>query len=89
MFCNPIPAEHEIPSSKISAIIAEAVEKARKEGATGKDNTPYILSRIREKSKGRSVAANKALVMDNARVGAQVAVELVRLQGSVVGRIGF
>ena len=88
LFCNPVPAEHEIPSSKISAIIAEAVEKARKVGVTGKDNTPYILARIKEKSKGRSVEANKALVMDNARVGAQVAVELVGLQG-FVGRIGF
>ena len=88
LFRNPIPKEHEIPTSEITAIIAEAVEKARQEGVTGKDNTPYILARIKEKSGGSSISANKALVMDNARMGAQIAVELAMLETSV-GRIGF
>ncbi|KAF8455479.1 Indigoidine synthase A like protein-domain-containing protein [Terfezia claveryi] len=82
LFCNPIPKEHEIPTSKIAAIITGAVEKARQEGITGKENTPYILARIKEKSGGSSIPANKALVMDNARVGAQVAVELALLETS-------
>jgi len=88
LFCNPIPKEHEIPMLEITAIITEAVEKARQEGVTGKDNTPYILARIKEKSGGNSIPANKALVMDNARMGAQVAVELAVLE-TLVGRIGF
>lgn len=88
LFCNPIPEEHEIPTSEIHKIIAEAVETARKKGVTGKDNTPYILARIKEKSGGKSIPANKALVMDNARIGAEVAVQLAELETSV-GRIGF
>ncbi|KAF8424904.1 Indigoidine synthase A like protein-domain-containing protein [Tirmania nivea] len=80
LFCNPIPKEFEIPTSEITAIIAESVEKARQEGVIGKDNTPYILARIKEKSGGSSISANKALVMDNARMGAQIAVELAMLE---------
>lgn len=88
LFCNPIPAEHEIPASEIADIISNAIERARKAGAIGKDNTPYILDRIKKDSKGRSIGANKALVMDNARKGAQIAVALAELEGSA-NRIGF
>ena len=44
------------------------------EGIIGKDQTPYLLSRIVEITEGRSLAANIALVYNNAKVAAQVAV---------------
>ncbi|RPB05311.1 hypothetical protein L873DRAFT_1663805 [Choiromyces venosus 120613-1] len=80
LFCNPIPAEFEIPSKDINKVIAKAVEKARDKGVFGKDQTPYILNEIKEVTKGASLPANIALVLDNAKMGAQVAQELVRLE---------
>ncbi|KAI5797907.1 Indigoidine synthase A like protein-domain-containing protein [Peziza echinospora] len=79
-FANPIPAKDEIPKEEIAEIINTAVEMARKDGATGKDNTPYILDRIKTDSKGRSIKANRALILNNARVGAEVAVALSELE---------
>ncbi|KAF8475852.1 Indigoidine synthase A like protein-domain-containing protein [Kalaharituber pfeilii] len=76
LFCNPIPTEFEIPKSEMADIISAAIKKAEKEGAKGKDNTPYILDRIKKDSKGRSIPANKALVLNNAQVGAEMAIAL-------------
>ncbi|PUU78910.1 Indigoidine synthase A like protein-domain-containing protein [Tuber borchii] len=80
LFCNPIPEEFEIPAKDINKAISEAVEKARTKGVFGKDQTPYILNEIKEITKGASLPANIALVLNNARMGAQVAQELVRLE---------
>ncbi|KAG0124723.1 Indigoidine synthase A like protein-domain-containing protein [Tuber indicum] len=80
LFCNPIPEESEIPEKDINKVISEAVEKAHHEGVFGKDQTPYILNEIREVTKGASLPANIALVLNNARMGTQVAQELVRFE---------
>lgn len=88
LFANPIPHEFEIPKSEIANIITRAVDAATLTGITGKDNTPFILNRIKEETKGRSLPANRALVLDNVRVGAKIAVELSKMEGSA-GRIGF
>ena len=44
----------------------------------GKDVTPYLLQRIYELSDGRSLAANIALVENNARLAAQIATEIAQ-----------
>jgi len=80
LFCNPIPEEFEIPAKDINKAISKAVEKARNKGVFGKDQTPYILNEIKEITEGASLPANIALVLSNARMGAQVAQELVRLE---------
>ncbi|CUS07109.1 unnamed protein product [Tuber aestivum] len=80
LLCNPIPEEFEIPEKDINRVISKAVEKARDRGVFGKDQTPYILNEIKEVTKGASLAANTALVLCNARMGAQVAQELARLE---------
>ncbi|KAG0637490.1 Indigoidine synthase A like protein-domain-containing protein [Tuber brumale] len=80
LFCNPIPEEFEIPEKDINKVISKAVEKARDKGVFGKDQTPYILNEVKEITKGASLPANIALVLNNARMGTQVAQELVRLE---------
>lgn len=89
LFCNPITSAHEIPREELADIISRAVTHARKNGAVGRDATPYILDRIRQDSAGRSVVANRALVLDNARVGALVAGKLAELDRCGSVRIGF
>ena len=70
---NPIPAEDEIPHEQIDAIIEQALADLRAGGISGKDTTPYLLGRIVELTGGESLAANIALVKNNAHLGAEIA----------------
>ena len=77
---NPIPKAFEIPSTEIAPAIAEAVAAATSLGIHGKDVTPFLLARLAVKTGGGSLAANIALVKNNARVAAEIAVRF-REQG--------
>lgn len=61
-------------------IIARAIELSETKSVTGSDSTPFILSKIKELSGGRSVRANTALVEHNAARGARVAAQLSKLE---------
>ena len=76
---NPIPADHEIPYLEISPAIENAIEEAEAKGITGKDVTPFLLGRVLEATQGRSLEANIALVCNNARLAAEIAIALNRL----------
>ena len=71
---NPIPKEHELDPALISHSIEEAIQMAEARGVRGKEITPFILARLNEVTEGRSLAANKQLVYNNARVAARLAV---------------
>lgn len=74
LVANPIPKEAEIPAAEINEIIEEAVKQEQAAGIKGKDSTPFLLSKIVELTEGKSLEANIALVYNNAKVGAQIAV---------------
>ncbi len=78
LVANPIPLATEIPLNQISPIIAEAQADAAAQGVAGKDVTPFLLGRIHELTKGRSLAANIALVLNNARLAAAIAARLMQ-----------
>jgi pseudouridine-5'-phosphate glycosidase/pseudouridine kinase len=84
-FANPVPEEASIPKSEMDVFIEKAIEQAEAAGATGKDNTPYILSKIKELSKGRSLGANRALICANVKRGTIVAKELAALEREMDG----
>ncbi|MEO1689132.1 MAG: pseudouridine-5'-phosphate glycosidase, partial [Pseudomonadota bacterium] len=69
----PIPPEHEIPPERLAPAIAAALAEAEALGLTGKPVTPFLLSKVLEATQGASLEANIALVLNNARVAAQVA----------------
>ncbi|NNG25339.1 pseudouridine-5'-phosphate glycosidase [Telluria aromaticivorans] len=73
---NPVPAESAMPAEEINAIIQQALGEANQQGVKGKAVTPFLLSRIKELTGGRSLATNIALVKHNALVGARMAVAL-------------
>jgi pseudouridine-5'-phosphate glycosidase len=73
LVANPVPAAAAIPSTEVDGWIAEALAAAEAEGVSGGSVTPYLLRHIAARSGGRSLVANKALLVDNARVGAAVA----------------
>lgn len=61
-------------------IMLQAIQDAEKRGAIGSENTPFILSKIREITHGDSVIANRSLVEENVIRGSKVAVELAALE---------
>lgn len=71
---NPIPASDEIPAGEIEPVVAAALARATAEGVRGKDVTPFLLAEIARVTEGRSLQANIALVKNNARVAAEIAV---------------
>ncbi|MBM0126476.1 pseudouridine-5'-phosphate glycosidase [Pimelobacter simplex] len=76
---NPVPVEDEIPQAQIERTIQQALADADERGVRGKDITPYLLGRIVELSGGASLETNIALVRDNARLGAAIAVAYAAL----------
>ncbi len=73
---NPIRKDMEVPKEEVDKWIEEALSLAKKDGITGKQVTPFLLDKIKEISNGKSVAANLALLEDNARVAAKIAVRM-------------
>lgn len=71
---NPIPYTDEIPADEIAPHVDRALLEATTQGIAGKAVTPFLLKRIAEITGGRSLKANVALVMNNARVAAEIAV---------------
>ena len=79
LVANPIPTEAEIDYAQIEQLIQRAVRMADERGIAGRDLTPFLLGQIVELSDGRSLQANIALVRNNARVAAQLAVAIHRV----------
>jgi pseudouridine-5'-phosphate glycosidase len=67
------PAGLALPPDEMEAAIAQALQSAEEAGVTGKVITPYLLSRVAQITAGRSLAANVALLEQNARVAARIA----------------
>jgi len=76
LVANPIPVEAEIPKDEITPVIEQALTEAETQGIQHKEVTPFLLQRIFELTKGRSLTANIALVLNNARLAAAIASEL-------------
>ncbi|MCA0204902.1 pseudouridine-5'-phosphate glycosidase [Pararhodobacter sp.] len=74
---NPIPAEDEIPRAEIMPVVEAALAEAEAQGISAKAVTPFLLDRIFTATSGRSLDANIALVLNNARLAAQIARELI------------
>ncbi len=79
LVANPIPESDSLDETYINEIIDNAIEQSFKDGITGKDTTPYLLKTIVEKTQGKSLEANLALVYHNAKVGAKLAVSYQKL----------
>ncbi|WXR62394.1 pseudouridine-5'-phosphate glycosidase [Peptostreptococcaceae bacterium AGR-M142] len=77
---NPIPEEFSMDYDEITNTINDAVKEAEEKGIKGKESTPFLLSKIKDITKGKSLDANIELVYNNARLGAKLAVELSKLE---------
>ncbi len=78
---NPVPEMFAMPKDEIDRITEQALLEARDGAITGKAVTPFLLSRIKNLTEGRSLMTNIALVKHNALVGAELAVAMRALPG--------
>ena len=73
---NPVPEKNEIPNNEIEKIIYGAIKYAREKKIKGKDLTPFLLKVIMKRTGGRSLETNKALAINNVKLGIQISKEL-------------
>jgi len=85
LVANPIPEEAEIPGDELAPVIDAALADAKAKGIAAKDVTPFLLDHIFHATEGRSLTANIALVLHNARLAARIAAEIVGIRANQSG----
>lgn len=79
VIANPIPVEYELDFDEMEAVINQALALAKEQGIKGKETTPFLLSHIKELTKGVAFASNVQLAYNNAHMASKIAVELCKL----------
>ncbi len=74
--CNPPPSEHALPAGELERFVEDALSDAARSGVSGPDVTPFVLNELARRSAGRTRDCNRALILDNARVAAELAAAL-------------
>ena len=78
----PVPAEAELPADILESILDESLAAAAREQVRGRELTPFLLSRMAQQSNGATLKANIALLENNARVAAEIAIAVSALPRS-------
>lgn len=73
LVANPVPLADAIPASEMEPVIERASREAQEKKIHGKQLTPFLLQRISELTRGRSMAANLSLLLNNATLAAKIA----------------
>ncbi|KJY71729.1 pseudouridine-5'-phosphate glycosidase [Vibrio nigripulchritudo] len=73
VIANPIPEQYAMSKAEIDEVIAHAIKEMDSKGIKGKESTPFLLAKVAEKTAGNSLASNIQLVLNNAKLAAQVA----------------
>jgi pseudouridylate synthase len=73
---NPLPADEQLDPVLHDRVLAEGLIAAEAAGVSGKDVTPFLLDHLAAETHGASLEANVRLVLGNARLAAQIAIEL-------------
>ncbi|HVP15734.1 MAG TPA: pseudouridine-5'-phosphate glycosidase [Terriglobales bacterium] len=77
---NPVPEADELPADVLEPALEASLAEAAERGLRGRDVTPFLLERLRERTAGATVRTNVALLLDNARVAAGLARSLSRAE---------
>ena len=76
LLCNPLPPEVALPLDLVEKATHQAQDQAEREKISGRDLTPFLLSRVAELTEGASLRANLQLLRNNARLAAELACSL-------------
>ncbi len=80
LICNPIPEEYSMDPNYINNEIELAIKEMNELGIKGKEETPFLLSKIVELTSGKSLEANIKLILNNAALGAKAALEYSKIK---------
>jgi pseudouridine-5'-phosphate glycosidase len=78
VIAQPLPAEQALRPEELADALAQAERRAAAEGVRGPGRTPFLLALLAELTQGRTLRANQALIVANARLAAQIAVAFSR-----------
>ena len=73
LVANPVPGADAISQAEMDPLIEQASQEAQEKKIHGKELTPFLLQRVSDLTKGRSMRANLSLLLNNARLAAQIA----------------
>lgn len=73
VIANPIPEEFAMDFDTITNAINNAVAEAEEKGIKGKDSTPFLLAKVKDITKGKSLESNIQLVFNNAKLASEIA----------------
>jgi pseudouridylate synthase len=76
--CVPVPKADALPDDVTRDAVDQAVREADHTGVAGPEVTPWLLARVAALTDGASIAANTALILNNAGVAGELAVALAR-----------
>lgn len=91
LFCNPIPWDFELDTGAIEKAVRIIFKAARKKNKRNKEDVGNIISNVRKFGAGRgeAILAERALLLNNASMGAQIAIELSKLEGFVIPLLDY
>ena len=89
LFVNPVPAKQALSQKEVEPAVAEAVAAAAKEKITGKALTPFLLDLVVAKLGDKALEANTALIVNNAKAAAEIAVAYLGKVAGPAKRAGF
>lgn len=81
LVCDPVPAEYAMDPAYINKEIDKALEQMEKDGVKGREETPYLLAAIVKLTEGKSLETNIQLILNNAKLGAEIAKEYSKIRG--------
>ncbi len=85
LITNPPPAEVALERASVESIIREALDAADQEHIRGKAVTPFLLSYLGRETQGKTLAVNKALLVNNAAAAAEIALALALAEPQPAG----
>jgi pseudouridine-5'-phosphate glycosidase len=76
LVCAPVPEQYAMPHEEAERAVEQAIATAERKGIRGKALTPFLLAQMKELTEGHTLNANRALLVNNATIAAQIAVSL-------------
>ncbi|MEM1321934.1 MAG: pseudouridine-5'-phosphate glycosidase [Bacteroidota bacterium] len=74
VIANPVPERYQLPAEQMHRAVDQALQEAEQQQIRGKELTPFLLARVEQLTGGESLEANIQLVLNNAKLAAQIAV---------------
>ena len=80
LIANPVPEKYSLDLNEMERVINAALVEMKQKGIKGKESTPFLLGKVKELTAGRSLETNIQLILNNAKVAAEIAVAFANLR---------